>query len=165
MSRQLTKFEILSDIQAIPFEINMRKKKWFFLCIYKPPSMNSKYFLGSLSNIIDYYSSVYDSHTVIGDFNLELSQIHLETFMETHNYFNHYFNDIKSSLNNCNGNFDEYEKSLYQCTFLILTAIWLSHGQLWAILKGAASLTRCESLCLYKFDPKVIGSLATRLDP
>ena len=25
----------------------------------------------------------------------------------------------------------------------ILTAIWLPHGQLWAILKGAASLTRC----------------------
>ena len=28
--RQLTKFEIPSDIQAIPFEVNMRKEKWFF---------------------------------------------------------------------------------------------------------------------------------------
>ena len=25
--------------------------------------------------------------------------------------------------------------------FFFLTAIWLSHGQLWAILKGTASLT------------------------
>ena len=24
-----------------------------------------------------------------------------------------------------------------------LTAIWLSHGQLWAILEGTASLTQC----------------------
>ena len=27
--------------------------------------------------------------------------------------------------------------------FFLLTAIWLTHGQLWAILKGTASLTRC----------------------
>ena len=66
-------------MQTIQLEINMRKKKWFFLCIYKPPSMNSKYFLDSLSNIIDYYSNVYDNHTVIGDFNLEPSQMYLET--------------------------------------------------------------------------------------
>ena len=77
LSRQLTKFKIPSDIQAIPFEVNMRKEKWFFLCIYKPPSMNSQYFLDSLSDIIDYYSNVYDNHIVIGDFNLEPSQMYL----------------------------------------------------------------------------------------
>ena len=88
LSRQLTKFEIPSDFQAIPFEVNMRKKKWFFLCIYKPPSMKCQYFLDSLSDIIDCYSNVYDSHILIGDFNLEPSQMYLETFIETHNYFN-----------------------------------------------------------------------------
>ena len=51
LSRQLTKFKIPSDIQAIPFEFNMRKEKWLFLCIHKPPSMNSQYFLDSLSII------------------------------------------------------------------------------------------------------------------
>ena len=30
LSRQLIKSEIPSEIQAIPFEVNMRKKKWFF---------------------------------------------------------------------------------------------------------------------------------------
>ena len=29
LSHQLTKFEISSDIQAIPFEVNIRKEKWF----------------------------------------------------------------------------------------------------------------------------------------
>ena len=77
-----------SDIQVIPFEINMRKEEWFFLCICKPTSMNSQYFLDSLSDIIDYYSNVYDNHIVIGDFNLEPSQMYLKTFLETHNYFN-----------------------------------------------------------------------------
>ena len=46
--------------------------------------MNSQYFLDSLSNIIDAIL-ICDNHIVIGDFNLELSQMHLETFMETHN--------------------------------------------------------------------------------
>ena len=54
LSSQLAKFEIPSDIQAIPFEVNMRKEKWFFLCKYKSPSMNNQYSLDSLSNIIDY---------------------------------------------------------------------------------------------------------------
>ena len=30
----------------------------------------------------------------------------------------------------------------YDGAFFFLTAIWQSHGQLWAILKGTASLTR-----------------------
>ena len=58
-----------------------------FLCIYKPPSMSSQYFLDPLSDIIDYYSNVYDNHIVIGDFNLKPSQMYLKTFIETHNYF------------------------------------------------------------------------------
>ena len=140
--------------------------------------MNSQYFLDSLSDIIDYYSNIYDNHIVIGGFNLEPSQMYLKTFMKTHNYFNlvknntsfkgpgscidliltntkycfqstssfetglsdyhhlihkstfekeepkqviyrnykhfqwqHFENDLKSSLNNCNGKFDVYEKA------------------------------------------------------
>ena len=83
LPRQLTKFETPSYIQAIPFEVNMRKKKWFFLCIYKPPSMKSQYFLDSLSDIIDCYSNVYNNHILIGDFNLEPSQMYLETFINS----------------------------------------------------------------------------------
>ena len=36
--RQLTKHEISSNIQALAFEINLRKGNCFFLSIYKPPS-------------------------------------------------------------------------------------------------------------------------------
>ena len=57
---QLTKHEISSDIQALVFEINLRKEKWFFLSIYKPPLQNCQYFLDSLHNIIDFSPGVYD---------------------------------------------------------------------------------------------------------
>ena len=43
-----------------------------------------------------------------------------------------------------------------------LTAIWLPHNQLWAILKDTASLTRCLSLRFGYFEPKVTGNLITR---
>ena len=45
-------------------------------------------FPGFFTDIIDYYSNAYDNHIVIGEFNLEPCQMYLETFMETHNYFN-----------------------------------------------------------------------------
>ena len=86
--RQLTKHEISSDIQALVFEINLRKEKWFFLSIYKPPLQNCQYFLDSLHNIIDFYSGVYDNHIVLGDFNMDVSHTSLSTFMEHHNYYN-----------------------------------------------------------------------------
>ena len=78
--RQLTK--ISSDIQALVFEINLRKGKWFFLSIYKPPSQNYQYFLDSLNNAIDFYSGIYDNHIVLGDFNMDPSHTQLSAFVE-----------------------------------------------------------------------------------
>ena len=86
--RQLTKHEIPSDIQALVFEINLRKEKWFFLSIYKPRSQNCQYFLDSLHSIIYFYSGVYDNHIVLGDFNMDHSHTQLSAFMEHYNYYN-----------------------------------------------------------------------------
>ena len=44
-----------------------------------------------------------------------------------------------------------------------LTAIWLPHSQLWTIHKKAASPTRYSLRFFNYFDPKVTGSLVTRL--
>ena len=49
--------------------------------------------------------------------------------------------------------------------YIFVTAIWLSHGQLWVIIEEVVSLTQCQSLTFYIFDPKVTGSLVTRLGP
>ena len=86
--RQLTKHEISSDIQALVFEINLRKEKLFFLSIYKPLLQNCQYFLDSLHNILDFYSGVYDDHIVLGDFNMDRFHTQLSVFMEHYNYYN-----------------------------------------------------------------------------
>ena len=86
--RHLTKYKISSDIQALVFETNLRKEKWFFLSIYKSPSQNSQYFLDSLHNIIDFYSGAYDDHIVLSDFNMDPSHTQLAGFMGHYNYNN-----------------------------------------------------------------------------
>ena len=80
--RQLTKQKASSDIQVLVFEINLKKEKWFFLSIYKPPSQNCQYVLDSLHNIIDFYSDIYDNHIVLGDFNMDSFHTQLSAFME-----------------------------------------------------------------------------------
>ena len=50
---------------------------------------------------------------------------------------------LKISLSNDYGISVIVKISIYLSIFLFLTGVWLSHGQLWAILKGTASLIRC----------------------
>ena len=40
----LSKFTLPSDIQAISFELNLKKRKWHFLSIYKPLPQNLKFY-------------------------------------------------------------------------------------------------------------------------
>ena len=43
-SKMLTKFKLSSNIQIIPFELNLRKGKWLFVTICKPLLQNNQYF-------------------------------------------------------------------------------------------------------------------------
>ena len=108
LSKLLKTFDIPSNIQIIPFELNLRKEKWMFMCIYRPPSQNKQYFLEKLSEIIDHFSSIYDNYIILGDFNMEPSDSILKTFMQSHNLFNL----IKS--NTC------FKRSV-SCIYLIVT--------------------------------------------
>ena len=44
-ARMLSNYRLPPDIQAIPFEINLRKEKWLFVSAYEPPSLNNQTFL------------------------------------------------------------------------------------------------------------------------
>ena len=77
-----------------------------FVCIYRPPKQDSQYFLENLSLITDHYSSIYDNHIILGDFNMEPKNPKL--VMHSSNSYN----SIK--LNTC-------FKSSGSCIDLILT--------------------------------------------
>ena len=76
------------SIQAIPFEINLRKEKWLVTSIYRPPLQNSEYFLNSLTKIIDYFANTYDDHLMLGDFNLEPTDSALMGFLDSNRFTN-----------------------------------------------------------------------------
>ena len=87
-SRRLKNYTAPKDIQIIPFELNLRKEKWMFMCIFKPPAQNKQYFLENLSMIVDHYLSIYDNHIILGDFNMEPNNSLLISFMQSLNLFN-----------------------------------------------------------------------------
>ena len=88
LSKILSKFKLPIDIQIIPFEINLRKEKWLFVSIYKPPSQSNQYFLDLLGDLLDFYSQDCDNKVILGDFNLEPSNPSIASFMNNPNLFN-----------------------------------------------------------------------------
>ena len=76
------------DIKVIPFELNLRKEKWMFMCIYTPSTQNKQYFLENLSMTVDHYWSIYDNHIIVGDFNMEPNSPALISCMQSLNLFN-----------------------------------------------------------------------------
>ena len=69
------------DIQSIIFELNLRKQKWLIISIYRPPNQSKKYFLDSISNIIDQYNSSYDKIICLGDFNVTTNDTDMKAFL------------------------------------------------------------------------------------
>ena len=59
-----------------------------FVSVYKPPSLNNQYFCDSLSELLDFYSSIYDNKVVFGDFNLEISHPVMLSFKNDENFIN-----------------------------------------------------------------------------
>ena len=72
------------DIQILPFELNLRKEKRLFICIYRPPAQNKQYFLENLSVIFEHYLSIYDNHIILGDFHMEPNSPILIPFMQSY---------------------------------------------------------------------------------
>ena len=68
-SRQLNFPNLPYKIQAIPFELNLRKEKWLVISIYRPPLESLSCFLDYLTNMIDFFSSSDDNFIAIDDFN------------------------------------------------------------------------------------------------
>ena len=85
---QLNCGNLCKSIQAVPFEINLRKEKWLVISIYRPPSQNSEFFLNFLTSIIDHFTKLFDNYIIIGDFNLEPSNTTVKHFLDSNRLHN-----------------------------------------------------------------------------
>ena len=80
-SRRLLDFKIPSNIQVIPFAINLRKEKWLVASLYNTPSQKNKYFLWYLTNRLKIYRTRYKKVIVLGDFNVAVKKKVMKNFL------------------------------------------------------------------------------------
>ena len=50
--------------------------------------MNKRYFIDHLGSVIDFYSKMYDRFVIMGDFNSEPTDDHVQTFCHSYNLHN-----------------------------------------------------------------------------
>ena len=96
------KVTVTHDIQAVFFELNLRKQKWLMVTIYRPPHQDLTYFVEHISHILDQYQC-YENVVVIGDFNAESNEKKLSPLIEDYNLYNLIKNPtcLKSSKGRC----------------------------------------------------------------
>ena len=71
-SRRLSDFSLTDDLQAIPFELSIKNRKWLVVSLYNPDKALGRAFLQNLSNLVDFYlRKKYDNFILIGDMNLQ----------------------------------------------------------------------------------------------
>ena len=82
------KCNLLSDIESISIEINLRKRKWLIIGVYKPPNINNISFLEKLSNQLNESIKTYGNVLLLGDFNITPDNEVMKTFLSTHDLQN-----------------------------------------------------------------------------
>ena len=63
-------------------EINLRKIKWLLCGTYHPPNQNDKYFFDFLGRALDIYSDRYVKFLLAGDFNAQVGEPVINTFLQ-----------------------------------------------------------------------------------
>ena len=73
-------------IENLLVEINLRSKKWRISGSYNPQLNSIQNHLVQLSKKFDFYSSKYEKFIVLGDFNAEMTNTHMEEFCSVYNF-------------------------------------------------------------------------------
>ena len=87
-SRMLKSHGTPKDIEIMCIEINLRKQKWVVVGIYRPPNLKDSYFVDHLSRVIDLYRKQYDNLIIMGNFNLEETDLHIKNILISFNLVN-----------------------------------------------------------------------------
>ena len=81
LSKHFRSFHLPVDIQAIPFELNLKQRKLLVVSIYRPPDQNLDYFLSSIAGLLHLCLKSYEDFVIMGNFNANESNPAMETFL------------------------------------------------------------------------------------
>ena len=82
----LTKHNFPDNIEGLFIELNFRKSKWLLGEMYHPPPPD-QYFFNTLDKALDVYSNC-KTVLLIGEFNAQIGETHLDTFLYQHELAN-----------------------------------------------------------------------------
>ena len=139
-SRELRDFSCSPSLQAIPIELTLKDRKWLIISVYNPYCYLGLEFTNNLSDLLDYYLQKYDNCLIIGDMNLEESNIHLKNILNDYNLTNLIRKNtcFKSSRGTCIDliltnkkasfqNSNSFETGLSDCHHLIYSMFRMSY--------------------------------------
>ena len=80
-------FDVPSDIQVLPIEVNFRKSKWLIVPVYRPPAKHKVDFNKTLSKLLDHYCGSYHKTLILGDFNMEATDKEMIPLIKDHTLY------------------------------------------------------------------------------
>ena len=77
-----------TDIEILPVELPLTKRKWFILALYKTPSLRSEIFISEVTKALTFYSEKYDNILLMSDFNMTPENHYLRDFTDSNGFEN-----------------------------------------------------------------------------
>ena len=76
-------YNSLCNIESICLELNLRKRKWLIIGIYKPPSHTEETFIKSLFSCLTNAAKEFENIVLLGDFNMTAENTKMEQLLNT----------------------------------------------------------------------------------
>ena len=73
----------LSNIESICFELNLRRRKWLVIGIYKRPSYSEDAYVKSLSSCLTNAAKEFDNIVLLGNFNMTAENTKMDQLLNT----------------------------------------------------------------------------------
>ena len=76
-------YNSLCNIESICLELNLRKRKWLVIGIYKPPSYSEEAIIKSLFSCLTNATKEFENIVLLGDFNMTAENTKMEQLLNT----------------------------------------------------------------------------------
>ena len=83
IAARCVKYNSLSNTESICLELNLRKRKWLIIGIYKPPSYSEDAFMKSLFSCLINATKEFENIVLLGDFNMTAENTKMEQLLNT----------------------------------------------------------------------------------
>ena len=127
-------------IEIIGLEFHQMKRKWLFVGMYKPPVVNVLEFTNELIKILHYFSRKYENLIIIGDLNMSIENVQLNTLLQLFN-LNALMNSptcYQSHIPTCTDHILTNQKSLFKFSETFETGLSDHHKLISTTMKSGS---------------------------